>query len=110
MTVHEKRKMASELSLDFSDPDCKPYFLWSEDMTVAQLREILAGLQGPELKISYMARIMRECRIPEVWQFLELKEILMHWESLQRHLGRSRRLWNFLLEVWSRNGLISART
>ena len=101
--------MPQDLALDFSDAASHPYFLWSEEMTVGELRGILSGNQGPEQRIAYMARIMRECRIPEVWQFLTPDDILMNWTSLQRHLGRSRKLWHYLLEVWARHGLIPPR-
>ncbi len=89
--------MPEALALDFSDPDSKPYFLWSEDLTVAELREILSGAQGDELKVQFMGRIMRECRQQDVWQFLTPQQISEHRQSLQRHLGRSRKMWNFLL-------------
>jgi len=91
---------------DFNDPDSKPYFLWSEAMTVGELRQILAGSQGPDLRLMYMARIMRECRVPEVWDFLTPKEIQEEWPRLQRRLGRSLTLWRFLMDTWTRHGLL----
>ncbi|MBS2039594.1 hypothetical protein JST97_31700 [bacterium] len=94
------------MSIDFSDPDGRPYFLWSENMTLAELRQILEGTWGEELQITYTARIMRECRVNEVWQLLTLEQILSLWPRLQRRLGRSRKFWNYLAEVWSRHGLI----
>ena len=103
-------ELMQELSLDFRDPSSKPYFLWSEDMTVGDLREILNGTRGRELKIAYMARIMRECRIPEVWHFVTPSQVVVEWQPLQRHLGRSKKLWTYLLEVWERYGLIPARS
>lgn len=99
--------MQHELSLDLSDPHVRPYFLWSEDMTIAQLRDVLAGSQGPELRLMYMGRILRECRLADVWHFLTPQEIVASWQPLQRHLGRSKKLWTYLLEVWTRDGLVT---
>lgn len=75
-------------------------------MTLAELREILKGSKGQDLEIVYTARIMRECRIQEVWQLLTLDQ----WSALQRHLGRSRKFWNTLVEVWARPGLVQLRS
>src|SRR5271155_2302259 len=95
--------MPEDLALDFSDPNCKPYFLWSEDLTVAELREILKGARGEDLRLQYMGRILRECRLQDVWKFLRPQDIAEHWDSLQRRLGRSRKMWTYLLDVWTRN-------
>lgn len=98
--------MSSELSLNFSDPQSKPYFLWSEDMSVAELREMLTGSHGRDLQLQYTARIMRECRIPEVWQFLTPLQIVEQFESLSARLGKSRRLWTYLIDTWQKQGLV----
>lgn len=97
----------SELALDFDDPDAKPYFLWSEEMTVRELRQILAGEQGEFLQNMYIGRILREARVREVWHFLTPNDIVQHWDGIQRHLGRSKKLWTYLLDVWDEHGLIS---
>lgn len=98
--------MSEDLALDFSDPNSKPYFLWSEDMTIAELREVLKGVRGYDLQVQYMARILRECRLQDVWQFLTPRQIEAHWDSLQRHLGRSRKMWTYLMDVWKRCGYL----
>jgi hypothetical protein len=38
--------MNSELTLDLSDDQARPYFLWSEEMTLGELKAILEGSQG----------------------------------------------------------------
>ncbi len=55
------------LSTDFSDPDARPYFLWSESFTVRDLREILAGGRGEYLQEVYLGRFKWEhFRVPDL--------------------------------------------
>jgi hypothetical protein len=49
------------LSTDLDDPDARPYFLWSEQVTVAELREKLAA-PDPDERALWMGRVMREAR------------------------------------------------
>lgn len=95
-----------QLALDFDDPDSCPYFLWSENMTIRELHEVLAGSRGESLRLQYTARILRECSLKDVWHFLKPQDILDSWPLLERRLGRFRRLWTFLLGVWRQHGLL----
>ncbi len=38
------------LSTDFSDPESRPDFLWSEDLNVRDFRAMLAGKRGTYLQ------------------------------------------------------------
>lgn len=102
----ESSRMAEQLALTFEDPESNPYFLWSEDMTLRELREILAGSQGESTRLQYMARILRECRLRDVWEFLKPQDILNDWNQLERRLGRSKSMWTYLIDVWQRHGLL----
>lgn len=95
-----------QLALDFDDPDSCPYFLWSENMTIRELREVLSGSRGESLRLQYTARILRECRLKDVWHFLKPQDILDSWPLLERRLGRFRGLWSYLLQVWRQHGLL----
>ena len=93
--------------MDMRDPQARPYFLWSEDMTVGELRAVLRGERGPFLQAVYMGRILREARMRDVWEFLTPQQIVEHWPQVTKHLGRRKRYWEFLLGVWREHGLIS---
>lgn len=99
--------MGEFLSRNLDDPEANPYFLWSETMTVAELRAILAGEEGPDEQLVYMARILREARYQDVWKFLTPQQVAANWDGLQRRLGRMRGFWNFLLTGWRQHGLLS---
>jgi hypothetical protein len=44
----------------------------------------------------------------EVWEYVSLDEILRDWIHIEKHLGRRRGFWQFLLRGWREDGLIPA--
>ena len=85
----------------------RPYFLWDLEVTEATLRE---RLHHPDARIraQWQGRVMREARPDEVWAYLTIEEIQRDWEHLERHLGKKRRFWAFLLDGWRADGLLGA--
>ena len=81
-----------ELSL----PDARPYFVWSTQMTVAQLH---SALKSPDLDVRayWMGTLLREANSRDVWLFVTPAQIRELWPRLLRHLGRARERWAFLL-------------
>jgi hypothetical protein len=94
-----------ELATDLSREDAIPYFLWDAPMTVRELRQRLAG--SDEERTYLLGKILREAREPDVWLFTTPEEVGARWNALQRHLGRRREFWSFLLEQWRELGLLS---
>ena len=93
------------MTLDLTEEDKRPYFLWDEDLNVLQLRaKLKAG--DPRQWRYYAAKIMREARYEDVWKFLSLKEVSGSWDSLRPILGRRRVFWEFLFSVWKRHGIV----
>jgi len=86
------------LSMDLDDPQAVPYFLWDEPMSVAELRSRLAS--GPTERLRLLGKVLREARDTDVWRFTTPGEVTTLWPQLQRHLGRRRAFWQFLLERW----------
>jgi hypothetical protein len=84
-----------------------PYFLWSDDdqVTEAELREHLRAPDARERAL-WEARVMREARYGDVWKYLALDDVLRDWELIERHLGRMRAFWQFLLKGWRDDGLL----
>ena len=94
-----------ELSTDLSRDDAIPYFLWDTPMTVGELRRRLTS--SDENRIYLLGKILREARESDVWLFTTPEEVGRRWEDLERHLGRRRDFWAFLLRRWREQGLLS---
>ena len=93
------------LSHDLGRDDAQPYFVWDVPLTVADLRRLLAH-PDESTRTLWMARVMREARYQDVWRFLRLADVLPRYSDLRRHLGRSRALWDWLIEGWRNDGLV----
>lgn len=78
--------------------DARPYFLWWTDLTVKEFRARLAS-DDPAEKAYWMGALLREANTRDVWPFVTVDEIRDSWSDLQRHLGRSREMWTWLLEL-----------
>ena len=85
-------------SSDLEDPETKPYFLWWTDATAADFRRALQD-SDLERRAYWMGALLREANSRDVWLFVKPEEIRDLWPHLRRHLGRSRAMWAFLLEI-----------
>ena len=74
----------------------RPYFLWWLDATVADLRKGLRD-SDPARRAYWMGALLREANTRDVWTFVTPGRIREHWHLLQRHLGRARAMWGWLL-------------
>ena len=93
------------LTTDLSRDESIPYFLWDEPMTMRELRKRLE--RSEEDRIRLLGKILREAREQDVWLFTTVEEIVSRWDQLERHLGRRRDFWQFLLGRWREQGLLS---
>jgi hypothetical protein len=93
------------LSTDLDDPDAQPYFVWHREITYAELRRRLQSEDLDERAL-WMARVMREARYQDVFKLLRLHDVLALLPRIDRHLGRSRPFWTWLIEGWRADGLI----
>lgn len=77
----------------------RPYFLWDCDVTLEQFR---ANLEHAERDVRgyWIAKMMRQARPDDVFQFVTRARIEEHWDVVERHLGSSRAFWTWLLEAW----------
>ena len=73
-----------------------PYFLWWSGASVADLRARLAD-PDPDVRAYWMGALLREANTRDVWLFVTPESIRAAWDLLQRHLGRSRAMWAYLL-------------
>jgi hypothetical protein len=93
------------LTTDLTRDESIPYFLWDEPMTMHDLRERLK--RSDDDRIRLLGKILREAREQDVWLFTNAREIERRWDQLERHLGRRRGFWQFLLGRWREQGLLS---
>jgi len=78
--------------------DERPYFLWWTNLNTAQFRaELRSG--SVETRAYYLGALLREANTRDVWVFTTPEEIRASWPHLVRHLGHSRAMWAFLLEM-----------
>lgn len=94
------------LTKDSSRDDARPYFLWDEDTSIAELRAILRGPDS-ERRDHLIGKMLREARDVDVWAFVTPEEVARVLPRIGRHLGRRKPFWEFLIEGWRRDGLLS---
>lgn len=95
------------LTLDLSSQAGRPYFLWDEDVSIAELRLALSGACGEAERLRLMGKMLREARDVDVWQLVTPAQVAAALPHLGRRLGRRRRFWEFLIEGWRRDGLLA---
>lgn len=93
------------LSIDLTDEQGVPYFLWDEPIPLAELR---SRLQSPddEERARWAGKVMREARFDESMALIPLARLLADYDRIRRHLGRRRRFWDYLLGEWRALGLV----
>jgi hypothetical protein len=53
-----------------------------------------------------LGKILREALEPDIWLFTTVEEVNSRWDQLERHLGRRRDFWHFLLGRWREQRLL----
>lgn len=93
------------LTVDLSQADRRPYFLWDEDTSIVELREILRGPAG-FTRDRALGKMLREARDIDVWNFVTPHDVAEALPRIERRLGRRASFWRFLIEGWKRDGLL----
>ena len=95
------------LTADLSQGDRRPYFLWDEDVSIAELKGVMSS--GPEAeRLRLLGKMLREARDIDVWQFVTPAQVAQALPKLGRRLGRRRPFWEFLIQGWRDDGLLHA--
>jgi hypothetical protein len=94
------------LTTDLARGDARPYFLWDEDVSIDELRAVLAGPDGTR-RDGLLGKLLREARDTDVWRFVSPEEVARALPRLGRRLGRRRRFWAFLIDGWRADGLLA---
>ncbi len=85
-------------SEELAEPGTRPYFLWWTDVTVCELRRLLAS-EDLETRAYWMGALLREANTRDVWAFVRPREIRELWPHLIRYMGKSRAMWAYLLGI-----------
>jgi hypothetical protein len=81
------------------DKQDRPYFLWDCDLTLADFEQRLRD-PDPDVRAYFAAKLMRQAKPDDVFQFMTLGEVRESWPRVVRFLGQSRPFWTWLLDVW----------
>lgn len=84
----------------------RPWFLWDVEISDEEFRERLRDVD-PRIRAQWQGSLLREARYGEVWRYVTLDEVLENWQHIRRHLGRRRAMWEWLIDGWRRDGLLS---
>jgi hypothetical protein len=95
------------LTTDMAKRELRPYFLWDEDVSIEELHQVLAGPDGAR-RDQLLAKMLREARDIDVWQFVRPVEVARVLDRLRRRIGRRYAFWTFLIEGWRRLDLLRA--
>ena len=93
------------LTTDMSSWELRPYFLWDEDVSIGELYRVLADPDGPR-RDQLLAKMLREARDIDVWEFVRPAEVARVLDRLKRRLGRRHAFWRFLIDGWRSHGLL----
>jgi len=94
------------LTTDLSRQDLRPYFLWDEDLSIAELHGALRD-SSDEQRIRLLGKMLRQARDIDVWIFVTPEEVPQALPSLGSRLGRRRAIWEFLINGWRSDGLLA---
>lgn len=92
---------------NLDDPATIAYFTWDHPMTVAEIRKRLTDASEPE-RNRMLGQILREAKDTDVWKFTTPQEVVQRWPQIERHLGRRRAFWEWLLQTWKEQGLLAS--
>ncbi len=94
------------MTTDFDKKDLRPYFLWDEDLSVAEFSVRLHG-SDPAERLRLLTKLLREARDIDVWHFVTLREVVGAFPTIAPGLGRRQPFWKFLLDGWREDGIIA---
>ena len=94
------------LTADMTKQELRPYFLWDEDVSIDELRGVLAGPDTFE-RDRLLGKMLREARDLDVWAFVSPTEVARALDRIPRRIGRRLAFWRFLIDGWRSDGLLA---
>ena len=93
------------LTVDLNAREGRPYFLWDEDISVGELRQVLEDGSEYE-RVRLVGKMLREARDIDVWEFMTPAQVAEMLPKVGRRLGRRAPFWRFLIDGWRADGLL----
>jgi hypothetical protein len=93
------------LTVDLNAREGRPYFLWDEDISVGELRQVLEDGSEYE-RVRLVGKMLREARDIDVWEFMTPAQVAEMLPKVGRRLGRRAGFWRFLIDGWRADGLL----
>lgn len=97
--------MSRGLTTELDRTDLRPYFFWDEDVSIGELRSVLAGPPSDD-RDRLLAKLLREARDIDVWRFVTPTEVANALPRLRRRVGRRFEFWRWLIDGWRSDGLL----
>lgn len=84
--------------------ELRPYFLWDEDVSIAELHAalVIPGHRRDQL----LGKMLREARDIDVWTFVSPNVVANELSRLQRRIGKRYKFWQFLIDGWRDDGYL----
>ncbi len=80
------------------DAQGRPHFLWDNDLTLGELRALLAS--ADEIERGYWIGVtMRQARPDDALSLVDDAEIRRLWRHVEPFLGKSRAFWTWYLSA-----------
>ena len=95
------------MTTDMTRGELRPYFLWDEDVSIAELRRALRDGE-PHERLRLMGKMLREARDIDVWHFVTPEDVAVALPEIGRRLGKRRAFWEFLINGWRADGILTA--
>jgi hypothetical protein len=78
--------------------DGRPYFLWWTGISEGAFEKHLADTDL-DRRAYWLGALLREAHTRDVWRYTTPPDIRTMWPRITRHLGRSRAMWAWLLQL-----------
>lgn len=88
------------------DGNGNPYFLWDTPRVTLERFEELLLHPDPDVRAYCIGKVMRQARPDETLAFVAPRQIVEHWDRLERYLGKMRPFWTWLVAEWRSQGLV----
>lgn len=93
------------MTVNMQERGLRPYFLWDEDISIAELHQALRDGPAHERQ-RLLGKMLREARDVDVWAFVTPVEVANALPHLVMRLGRRRSFWEFLIKGWRDDGFL----
>lgn len=87
------------------DQQGRPYFLWDMEMTLDEFERAIAD-QESAARPYLIGKLMRQAKPDDALQFVTPQQMADLWPAVERHLGKTREFWEWLLTQWESRGYV----